>query len=237
MTILTHREILRIHEAAIGVGLVSSRDALLSGIAPTFVASLPSASDPSSQILRDLTIMNAAERIADETMPLRIWLENAIALGKPHAQSSVFERARDAVDKGWLHSFPVPHPPLRLRRVAQALVALTTLGAVGWPLFQDPPRVLSLPDIVPDSAGGLTARVRVTKSASARCEWRAPHGTSCLPQAVELANKENKCRLDVEHECLLREQADVEVSVWAEGRCLWRPLRSEKENATWLPSK
>ena len=134
-------------------------------------------------------------------------------------------------------SAPVAHKTAKIWWALGIVVALAALAVIVWPLLQDPPTITSGLVIVQDSAQGLAARMDVTKSASVRCEWKAPRNTSCLPRAAEQANKENRCSIDVERDCLSREDANVEVRAWAEERCLWRRLRSEAKNATWPPHR
>jgi hypothetical protein len=88
------REILlELHAAAIRAGLTRSRQALLGGIDARVVASLPSAPNAAAELLMDLTELNRMGRLADGTVPLRSWLETAVALTGPRTEASVFQSA------------------------------------------------------------------------------------------------------------------------------------------------
>src|SRR5438874_579664 len=93
MPLLPHDQILRLHEAIVSAGRAGSRTALLGGLDARFVAELPSAPDPSSQILCDLTELNRIERLVDRTVPLRRWLENAEQLAGLRVEAELFREA------------------------------------------------------------------------------------------------------------------------------------------------
>src|SRR5262245_9259503 len=88
MSILSHEDILRLGEAVISAGL--DRRVLLAGLSASFVAHLPSAAVPSAQILSDLDILNNAASLDDGTVPLQVWLQNAIALSPTRPEAAVF---------------------------------------------------------------------------------------------------------------------------------------------------
>jgi hypothetical protein len=123
------------------------------------------------------------------------------------------------------------------RRALGVVAVLATLAVFVWPLLQEPPKILPTLDIMPDSKGGLVALLDGAPHVSLRCEWRAPRATSCLPRAVELANNGDMCKIDVDDDCLTRENVDVEVWAWVEERYLWRGLKSERKNARWSPPR
>src|SRR5262249_54023863 len=93
MGILPHAELVKLHGAIVSAGLVESRDALLTGIDTSFVATLPRDATPSAQILRDIGILNNAGTLTDGTLPLSIWLLNAVALVGGRAESEIFRAA------------------------------------------------------------------------------------------------------------------------------------------------
>jgi hypothetical protein len=90
---MTQQQILEIHAAVQSARLVGSRDALLVGIDAGFVARLPSAANRSDQILLDLDAMNTTGALANGTVPLEFWLQNAAALARPRTEALLFERA------------------------------------------------------------------------------------------------------------------------------------------------
>jgi hypothetical protein len=89
---LRHEELIRIHGAAIEAELAESRDALLEGIAAPFVASLPTSAKPAEQLYLDLGALNRAGNLVDGTIPLEIWLRNAIHFAAGRAQTAIFEQ-------------------------------------------------------------------------------------------------------------------------------------------------
>ncbi len=95
--LLPHTSIAELHVAAIHAGLVNSRGALLAGIHPSLIAGFPTAPAPSSQLLEDLTVLNQIERLSDGTVPLSIWLKNALLLAGPRVEAEVFKRALAAL--------------------------------------------------------------------------------------------------------------------------------------------
>lgn len=88
---LTRESILQLHRAAISAGLAAHRAALFVGVDPAFVASLQVADSLAAQLLVDLGTMNLAGRLTDNSVPLAVWLGNAIVLGHPRPQVSVFQ--------------------------------------------------------------------------------------------------------------------------------------------------
>jgi nucleoside phosphorylase len=96
MALLDHATLRELHAAALSTNL--SRSAVLAGINPGFVASLPSEPSPSSQVLQDLNRLNDAGTLGDGSVPLRIWLDNALTLSAPRREAIVFERAREQLN-------------------------------------------------------------------------------------------------------------------------------------------
>src|SRR5688572_21978421 len=91
--LLSHARILELHAAAVSAHLMGSRDALLAGLGPAFVAGLPHARSPAEQILQDLDALNSVGALTDGTVPLAVWLGNAVALAGAREESAVFRRA------------------------------------------------------------------------------------------------------------------------------------------------
>jgi hypothetical protein len=96
--------IFMVHQAAITAGL--DRETLLQGIDRGFVRSLPNAPNAAAQLLSDIEELNRAGALADATVPLRLWLESAVALAGPRQEAEVFRRALQA-HPGKLHAAPV----------------------------------------------------------------------------------------------------------------------------------
>jgi nucleoside phosphorylase len=87
--LLDKQRIPGLHGATIEAGLEGQRTALLQGIDANFVAGLPVSPSPSAQILTDLHGLNIV--LADGSVPIGRWLENAWLLAGPRAASAVFE--------------------------------------------------------------------------------------------------------------------------------------------------
>lgn len=83
-----------LHAAALSADLVESRVALLAGIDGGFVAGLPLAPNPGAQLLVDLDALNKAGALADGTVPLQIWLDNAAHLAAARGEAAIFARIR-----------------------------------------------------------------------------------------------------------------------------------------------
>lgn len=92
---LTHDHVLEVHGATLEAGL--TRDSLLSGLSPAFVASIPRVSTPAGQLLKDLETLCQAGMLLDGTVPLRTWLLNAEHLAGPRRQAAVFRRVLEAL--------------------------------------------------------------------------------------------------------------------------------------------
>jgi formylglycine-generating enzyme required for sulfatase activity len=87
---LTHDQVLELHAALASAGLGASRSALLSGIGAGFVLAIPVAPRPVDQILCDLHALNVPGALADGSVPLEIWLKNAIALAPTRPEVALF---------------------------------------------------------------------------------------------------------------------------------------------------
>lgn len=82
------------------------------------MASLPSASDPSAQLLSDLHNMNDAGRLADGSDPLAIWLTNALAVAGNRQEASAIAEAHTFLGLDMVSTIANPesvqfHPSLR----------------------------------------------------------------------------------------------------------------------------
>src|SRR5215475_7892058 len=97
MPLLPRDQILVLHAATLATHLTGNRIALLGGINAALVASLPTGLDPSGQMLSDLHTLNATERLADGTVPLLTWLENAAALAGHRIEAGVFRDVIEAI--------------------------------------------------------------------------------------------------------------------------------------------
>lgn len=98
MGLLGQESIRSVHIAAVNLGL--PRAALLSHLDPAFVGSLPELSTPASQLLSDLGELNRTAQLADGSVPLKVWLENARALSAGRLEGDAFVRALKALAGG-----------------------------------------------------------------------------------------------------------------------------------------
>lgn len=121
---LEHELLLRIHRATIEAQL--DRGALLAGISPLFVSSLPEAATPADQILRDLDTLNRVGALRDGSVPLRTWLENAAARTSMLPVGDVFREALEILNGG---SPPGGTPSPFDKRDAGAALTILFLGA------------------------------------------------------------------------------------------------------------
>ncbi|GGT12320.1 trypsin-like peptidase domain-containing protein [Streptomyces purpureus] len=95
-------EIVQIKDAALEAGLAdpSMRKLLLEGILPRYRGTLPLLAAPGPQVHSDLNEMNKVERLVDSSVPLEIWLRNAVVQSAGiTAPLEVFQRALDKVTR------------------------------------------------------------------------------------------------------------------------------------------
>jgi hypothetical protein len=121
---LKHEQVVRLHEAIVSARLARNRDALLSGIAPQIVASLPHASDAAAQILGDVDALNALGRLPDGSVPFKAWLMNAATLSNGRAEAGVF---RDALRELESESAEAASGGLRRRGIFIGIAAAAVL--------------------------------------------------------------------------------------------------------------
>ncbi|MBT2406163.1 MULTISPECIES: trypsin-like peptidase domain-containing protein [unclassified Streptomyces] len=96
---LPTEEVVRLVDAALDAGLADPmvRKLLLDGILPRYKGTLPLLPGPGQQVHSDLNEMNRVERLIDGSVPLEIWLRNAVAQTTQAEPLAVFQRALDAV--------------------------------------------------------------------------------------------------------------------------------------------
>lgn len=86
--------IILMHDVAMAAAL--DRTALLSGLLPGFVRGIPTGSSPSAQLLIDLDYLNGV-RLADGTMPIRVWLQNAEILLAGREEANLVKKVRGMI--------------------------------------------------------------------------------------------------------------------------------------------
>lgn len=148
--LLSHESILRVHRTAVSAGLTTNRVGLLAGLPRNVVASLPQSTVPSEQLLSDLDALNKAAPLADHTLPLAVWLKNAVALASVREEASTFEQVLDelpastAIERGEDSASPIEQPRLPSSGpLALKLLIVGVAAAVGacllFLLFRRPP--------------------------------------------------------------------------------------------------
>ncbi|WP_284581180.1 trypsin-like peptidase domain-containing protein [Streptomyces sp. 2P-4] len=112
-TYLPREDILRLRDTALETGLAdpSTRPLLLAGIMPRYRGVLPVLAAPGAQVQSDLEAMNRVERLVDGSVPLEIWLRNAVAQTAEAGPLAVFQSALDRVARDAAGEPDVPEPP------------------------------------------------------------------------------------------------------------------------------
>ncbi|MET9375568.1 trypsin-like peptidase domain-containing protein [Streptomyces sp. NPDC002992] len=96
---LSPEDVVRVRNAALDAGLAENtvRPLLFAGTTAHFRASLPTMDSPLRQLHSDLHTMNQVDRLIDGTVPLEVWLRNAIAQTVEAGPLTVLQRALDDV--------------------------------------------------------------------------------------------------------------------------------------------
>jgi hypothetical protein len=89
---LSHDEILELQAAVVSAELGLRRNGLLTGVNSGFVATLEKAGASGEQTLTDLGAINAAGALGDGTVPLVVWLKNAVRLAGGRTEAEIFKR-------------------------------------------------------------------------------------------------------------------------------------------------
>ncbi|MFI8520839.1 trypsin-like peptidase domain-containing protein [Streptomyces sp. NPDC085481] len=98
---LSEEALLGVQGAAVEAGLAETalRSRLFAGTTPQFRSGLPPRETPFEQVRSDLLTMNRVERLIDGTVPLEVWLRNALTLTAEPGPVAVFQRALDHVSR------------------------------------------------------------------------------------------------------------------------------------------
>jgi endonuclease G len=105
-----------------GVGSPEKRDLLLAGIDRRITGGLKIFTGPRDQLYGDLVALNSIERVADGSVPLLIWLDNAEDLAKPLQQAAVFAAARrEVAERTEVHSVIAPVEPAAIPEEAMEI--------------------------------------------------------------------------------------------------------------------
>ncbi|MCT4353326.1 trypsin-like peptidase domain-containing protein [Streptomyces sp. Je 1-79] len=111
---LSAEDLVRVRNAALDAGLAESevRRLLFAGTTAHFRASLPTMDSPLRQMHSDLDVMNQVERLIDGTVPLEVWLRNAISQTVESGPLTVLQRALDDVARDAAGEPDLPAGPL-----------------------------------------------------------------------------------------------------------------------------
>ncbi|MFI1019083.1 trypsin-like peptidase domain-containing protein [Streptomyces sp. NPDC020965] len=96
---LTPDEVLSLRDTALETGLADPtvRPLLFDGIMPLYRGTLPLLAAPGRQVHSDLNHMSQVERLVDGSVPLEIWLRNAVAQTTEAAALALLQGALDHV--------------------------------------------------------------------------------------------------------------------------------------------
>ncbi|AKL69181.1 MULTISPECIES: trypsin-like peptidase domain-containing protein [Streptomyces] len=110
---LPSEEVVRLSDAALEAGLADPvvRTLLFDGIMPKYRGTLPLLAAPGLQVRSDLNAMNRVERLVDGSVPLEVWLRNAVAQTVAADPLAVFQRALDEVARNAAGEPDVPAGP------------------------------------------------------------------------------------------------------------------------------
>ncbi|MGW1375962.1 trypsin-like peptidase domain-containing protein [Streptomyces sp. NPDC002446] len=148
---LSPDEIRQVLDAAVETGLADPavRPLLLDGIMRRYRGTLPLNPAPGRQVHSDLNEMNRVERLVDGSVPLEIWLRNAVAETTEAEPLAVFQKALDEV----------------ARKAGGEPDVLAGMPALGAELKEE---IVHRDDTVPigflrggELAGGAVARIKV----------------------------------------------------------------------------
>jgi endonuclease G len=123
MAYLSPARLYEARDAAVEAGFTDpgTRLLLFEGVMSRFVASLPWHSQPSQQIFSDLSRMTKAGRLVDGSVPLQMWLENAIQQTTEESPHQVFESLLDEVAAQASGEPPVP-PAAQIQELNEEII-------------------------------------------------------------------------------------------------------------------
>jgi pSer/pThr/pTyr-binding forkhead associated (FHA) protein len=110
-----------VYDAAVKVG--TRRESLFASLDPAFFAALPTEGDHAQQLFADLTRLKEVPWLEDGTVPLVVWLGNAVTLAGPTASRQVFQDALDHV-RALFSALRLPEEELVALRDAAIAVTL-----------------------------------------------------------------------------------------------------------------
>jgi hypothetical protein len=110
--LLTRDVVAAVRDAVEVSGLASAdvRPLLFEGIAPDFVSKLRVFAEPRYQLVSDLHGMNRIGSLPDGTVPLEIWLRNALVLVADPVAAATLQRVHDRLARGAADARPAGRP-------------------------------------------------------------------------------------------------------------------------------
>ena len=158
MALVPEKTIDEIFDAAFAAGIHAPpfRDQLLGGIDPFATGFMPILGVPALQLQSDLNWCNNTERLADGSVPLKRWLENAAKFTKALPQGAKFRKFVDDIDAVAMDQPAMPPGAMAMAESKEAI------------LFES--------DIIPFGFlhGGVEAGKSVVKISVPRFEGGAP---------------------------------------------------------------
>src|SRR5205823_3234039 len=90
---LPDAQIAEIYFAALDKGLVNQQEALLAGLPPAYVSGLAFQGPSNGRLLETLHALNGEVALSNGTIPIVVWLDNAVLLTAGRSGCDVFEEA------------------------------------------------------------------------------------------------------------------------------------------------
>ena len=128
---LDQGEMLELRAAVISARLTGSRLALLAHVLPEFIATLPVAPAPGEQVLMDLDALNTAGELTNGSVPLFIWLSNAVALAGGRQEETVFAKTRERARRAGAAALATAKAPGRQSTMAEHPSESSVAAVVG----------------------------------------------------------------------------------------------------------
>ncbi|MGG8409800.1 trypsin-like peptidase domain-containing protein [Streptomyces sp. 12297] len=131
---LTNEELAAVQEAALEEGFTDSgtRKLLFNSVNRKYQATLALLPSPLLQLQSDLNEMNRVERLIDGTVPLAIWLGNALGMSQLPGPHDVFEKSLDKVRRAASGEPDVPPPAASSGETKEEIVHLDDTVPFGF---------------------------------------------------------------------------------------------------------
>lgn len=168
------------------------RAALIAGMDPVFVLTLPVSPSPGTQLLSDLQTLNGLEPLEDGSVPLRRWLQNAILRAGPTGKRP-FENALRKLDSKLGrgangNAEPSPHnAPPSVKAGARSLLD----PSFSW----SDPRAPALRDILMNAYDDLDQAEYLAKTVPIKLgRWKRGPSETAWTSLIDCAVEQDKLR-------------------------------------------